>query len=332
MQESKRLWARLALASTLGLTSAAYTVGAAAAGAAATFPTQPVRLMVATTAGGTADTLARAISEHLSAAWKQPVIVEQRVGANGMIAAGALARAKPDGHTAYFSLSSMVQNVLLQQNPGYSLDDVVPVSKVAVFPIAAALNASVPANTLDELLELARQKPDELIYGSYGMGSGGHIVGAGLTRAAGVSMVHVPYAGEAAGFPDLVSGRLSMFYASMGFLSRQVDAGKIRLLAVTAPERLKHFPDVPTFKELGYPGVNLPGWSGVFLPKGTPQEVVDKFSEAMQQAVATPQIQKLIYDFGFVPDGGTAEAFAQDLAREVDAWRTVITENEIKLD
>ncbi|GAA5232325.1 tripartite tricarboxylate transporter substrate binding protein [Verticiella sediminum] len=325
------------LALSAALFAAAYAAAhaadrAGAAGDAASYPNQPVKLLVATTAGGTADTLARAIGKHMSERWGQPIVVEQRVGANGMIASAQLKRAPADGYTVYLSLSSMVQNVLLQKEPGYALTDFAPVSQVAVFPIAAVLNGEVPANSIDEVLALAGRQPGKLSYGSYGIGSGGHIVGAGLAHQGKVDMVHVPYAGEAAGFPDLVSGRITLFYASLGFVAQQAEAGKVKLLAVASPARLRQFPDIPTFAEEGFEAVNLPGWSGFFMPRDTPRPIVEKFSAAVRDAVADPAIHQLIEGYGYVPVGNTPDEFQQVLRTDLQGWRRVIEASAIRLD
>lgn len=320
------------LALSAGLLAAAQAGNCAAASDATNYPSQPVKLLVATTAGGTADTLARAIGKHMSERWGQPVVVEQRIGANGMIASGQLKRASADGYTVYLSLSSMVQNVLLQKNPGYALTDFAPVSKVAVFPIAAVLNGDVPANTIGEVLALAAKQPGKFSYGSYGIGSGGHIVGAGLAHQGKVDMVHVPYAGEAAGFPDLVSGRISLFYASLGFVAQQAEAGKVKLLAVASPTRMAQFSNVPTFAEEGYEAVNLPGWSGFFMPRDTPQQIVEQFAAAVQDAVADPAIRQLIENYGYVPVGNTPAEFKQELETDLQKWQRVIETSAISLD
>jgi tripartite-type tricarboxylate transporter receptor subunit TctC len=326
MNHSKRiLLSGLAAAAALALSTAVQAQPAP-------FPSRAVKLIVATAPGGSADLTARILAEKLSAAWGQPVVVEQRTGANGMVGAQALAKAAPDGYTAYMSLSSMVQNLLLQPNPGYKLEDVMPVSMVAVLPIVLAANATVPVSSVEDLIKLAREKPGALSYGSYGTGGGGHIIGVGLNRAANTQMIHVPYKGEAASFPDLISGQITAAFGSTGFYTPHVAAGKVRLLAVASPARLKRFPNVPTFAEAGYPGVNLPGWTGVFLPAGTPAAIVNKFSQEIRNALAMPDVQNRLLDFGYEPNGTTPEEFAQYIKAELPRWSAVIKENNIKLE
>lgn len=317
--------AAMAAALALGVPTAATAQGT-------DFPNRPVKLMVATAAGGNSDALARAIAEKLTAAWGQQVLVENRVGANGMIATQALIRSPADGYTAYLSISNMVQNVLLRKTPGYRMEDLAPVSMVAIYPIAFAASAKTSITTVPELLALARQKPGTVNFGSYGVGSGAHVIGAAISHEAGVQMTHVAYKGEAASFTDLVSGQLMTNFGSVGFYANQLSTGTVRLLAVASPHRLKRFPDVPTLAEAGFPAANLPGWAGIFLPAGTPAAVTNKFTEAVRKVVAMPDIQARIYDFGFEPVGGNAEEFKKHIDDEIVKWSKAINDSNISID
>jgi tripartite-type tricarboxylate transporter receptor subunit TctC len=272
------------------------------------------------------------IAERLGAVWGQSVVVEQRLGANGMIAAQAVAKSPPDGYTAYLSLSALVQNLLLQPNPGYKLGDLAPVSMVTLNPMAMAVGGGTKATSIDELLKSARQAPGSVSYGTFGTGSSAHVIGAGLAKVAQVQMVHVPYKGESASFPDLASGQLSMSFGTVGFYSAQAASGKIRILAVTSPHRLKNYPDIPTLGEAGYPDVNLAGWFGVFLPAATPTPIVDKFSRDVRRAIAMPDLQARIYEMGLEPVGDSPAEFEVKLQAEMRHWTKAIKETGIKLD
>ncbi len=298
----------------------------------ASFPARTVRIVIPTAPGGNLDLLARVVAEKLSAAWGQQVIVESRAGANTMLATSMVAKAPPDGHTLLFTISGFVQNLVLVANPPYKPSEFAPVSLVATFPIALAANASLPANDLPELVKLAKAKPKAYSFGSYGVGSGGHIIGEGLNKAAGIEIVHVPYKGEAAGFPDLVSNSIQLQYGSTGFFARQLSTGKIKLLAVASPKRLKDFPNVPTFAEAGFGDINLAGWGATFLPAGTPQPIIDKWSNELRQIVAMPDVQKKIYDMGFEPGGSSPAEFAQVIANDLQKWGAVVRANNIKLE
>jgi len=296
------------------------------------FPNRPVKIIVATAAGGSADVTIRLVAEKLSVAWGQPVVVEQRTGANGMIATQLLARSAPDGYTAYMSLSAMVQNVLLRSNPGYKLDDVVPVSMVVSIPITLAAGANSPISSIADLVNAAKSKPDSLSYSTSGIGGGSHITMMALSKAAGISMVHVPYAGEAQALPDLLEGRLALAIGSAGFFGAQANAGKAKLIAITGPRRIPQYPDVPTMAEAGYAGANLPGWAGIFLPRGTPAPIVNRFSESVRKVLADPEIRQRIETLGFLPIGNSSSEFASYIQSEARTWSTIIKENNIKLD
>ena len=295
------------------------------------FPSRPIKLMVATAPGGSADATARMIADNLTAAWGHPVVVENKVGANGMIAAQTLAKAPPDGYTIYMSLSSIVQNLLLQPTPGYRMEELAPVSMVAILPIALAAPVQLPASSLGELIALARQKPGSVSYGSYGVGSGAHVIGVALNKKAGVDMTHIPYKGEADSFADMVNGRVSTAWGSVGFYANQLAGGKVKLLAVASPHRLKAFPNVPTLGEAGFAEANLAGFTGLFLPAGTPPAIVNKYSQAVAKAIATPEIQNKMVSFGYEPMTNTPEAFKKQLDDETQKWSTIIRENNIKL-
>jgi tripartite-type tricarboxylate transporter receptor subunit TctC len=307
-------------------------MASATANAQERYPSRVVRIVIPTASGGNVDLLARAIGEKLSERWKQPVIVEAKPGANTVIATLEATRSKPDGYTLLFTISGLVQNLVLQPNPPYRLADLTPVSMVALFPIALAANASFPPKTVGELVEQAKAAPNTISYGSYGTGSGGHIIGEGLNRAAGIDLQHIAYKGEAASLPDLLTGRIALAYGSTGFYARQMSTNSVRLLAVAAPKRLKSFPDVPTFAEAGFAGINLAGWGGMFLPAGTPSEIVKEVAQQVRQIVALPEIQSKIYDMGFEPVGNSEVEFEQGLNAELEKWRAVVKDSNIKLE
>jgi tripartite-type tricarboxylate transporter receptor subunit TctC len=303
-----------------------------AAWSQAPFPNKPVRIVIPTAPGGNLDALARLVAAKMSESWGQQVIVESKPGANTILATSAVAKSPPDGYTVLFTISGFVQNLVLQSNPQYKMADLAPVSLVASFPIALAANAALPADDLPGLIKLAKQEPEKLSFGSYGMGSGAHLIGEGLNKAAGIRIKHVAYKGEAASFVDLVSGDIGLAYGSVGFYANQLSTGKVKLIAVAAPQRLKTFPNVPTFAELGYPDINLPGWGAMFLPAGTPAPVVDKYVQEIRRIVALPDVQARIYALGYEPVANTNTEFAQFLQADLQRWTKIARENNIKLD
>jgi tripartite-type tricarboxylate transporter receptor subunit TctC len=296
------------------------------------FPSKPIRIMVPTPPGGNHDALGRLLASKLAETWGQQVIVENKPGANTIVATKAVAQSPADGYTALFTLSGFVQNIALRADAPYKMEDLAPVSLIATYPIALAANVALEANDLPGLVKLAKAAPGKYSFGSYGMGSGGHVIGAGLNKAAGIDIRHVAYKGEAASFPDLVNGDIALAYGSVGFYANQLAGGKVKILAVANPHRLKRFPDVPTFAEAGFADVNLPGWGAMFLPGGTPAPIVERYAQAMQAIVRLPDVQERIYSMGFEPLGSSPIEFAQQLREDVERWSRIARESNIQLE
>jgi tripartite-type tricarboxylate transporter receptor subunit TctC len=314
------------------LATAAALAAAPAFAQPAAFPNKTIKFVIPTPPGGNLDALARLVGSKLTDAWGQQVVVEPKPGANTILATKAVAQSPADGYTALFTISGFVQNIALRPEPPYKMNDLAPVSLVASFPIALAANAALPANDLPSLVKLAKSAPGKYTFGSYGMGSGGHLIGEGLNKAAGIDIKHAAYKGEAASFPDLVSGDIALTYGSVGFYANQLSAGKVKLLAVASPQRLKNFPNLPTFAEAGFPDINLPGWGAVFLPAGTPPAIVDKYVQEIRKIVQMPDVQAKIYAMGFEPVGNSNTEFAKVLQTDMQLWSKIARENNIKLD
>ena len=319
------------------LGGAAYAAGAwsvhAQAQGSADYPSRAVTIMSTSQAGGGLDLLARLVAEKMAASWGQPVVVEPRPGANGMIAAGAVSRARPDGYTLLISNSSVVQNTILYPQPSYRLDELMPVSQVVQFPIALAVRSDIAANSVEDLVRLAKANPGKLSFGSYGAGSSGHLLGETLKREAGVYMLHVPYRGEPPLLNALVGAEIDAAFASVGGLARQRSSGKMRMLAVASSSRLKDFPDLPTFQEAGFPSVSVPGWAGMFAPAGCPPAVAQKVAEEVRRIVGLPDVlPKLTGALGALPVGMQPEEFRALIAREHATWASTIKAAGIKLE
>ncbi|MBB3182110.1 tripartite tricarboxylate transporter substrate binding protein [Variovorax sp. Sphag1AA] len=314
--------------------AAALTLGAVLPAAAqnAPFPNKPIRIVIPTAPGGNMDALARLYAAKLTEAWGQQVIVEPKPGANTILATSYVAKSPADGYTALFTISGFIQNLVLQSNPQYKMSDLAPVSLVASFPIALAANAALPANDLAAVIRLAKQDPEKYTFGSYGVGSGAHLIGEGLNKAAGIRIKHAAYKGEAASFTDVASGEIALAYGSVGFYANQITSGKVKLIAVASPNRLKTFPDLPTFAELGYPDINLPGWGAMFLPAGTPAPIVEKYVQEIRRITALPDVQAKIYQLGYEPVANTNTEFAQFLQEDLKRWTRIARENDIRLD
>lgn len=315
---------------TLIAVTAALLLGATAH-AADKYPSKPIRFVIPTAPGGNLDLLARIVAEKMSQSWGQSVIVEPRPGANTILATTTVARSQPDGYTALFTISGFAQNLVLQPNPQYKAEDFAPVSMIASFPIVLAARADLPANDLAGVVKLAKASPDKLSFGSYGVGSSAHVIGEGLNKAAGMRIKHVAYKGEAAAFPDLINGSIDLAYGSVGFYGRQLSGGRVKIIAMANPNRIKSYPDVPTLAEAGYPEVNLPGWGGVLLPAGTPADIVNKLSKEIQRITNLPDVQAKILEMGFVPVGSSSADFSKQISSDIQQWGKIVRENDIKV-
>ena len=263
------------------------------------FPSQVIKFVIPTPAGGDHDTMMRIIGQKLTDAWGQPCIVESRSGASGAIAAATVSQAPADGYTVLIGYSALLSNTVLMPKPGYRLEDLQPVGMLALTPIAFGARESLGASTLKQYVALAKTRPGKLSYGSYGPGSGGHFVGELFNMAAGIDTVHVPYKGQPPALQDLIGGQIDAAVASVGGLSRY--PGKIKPLAVASATRFPSYPDVPTFAELGYPEVDMPGWGAAFVPAKTPKAIVDKLNTEMGRILVMPDVRAKLLELGYEP-------------------------------
>lgn len=298
-----------------------------------TWPSRPITLVVPVPAGGMVDSLARTLGQQISESLGQPVVIDNRPGANTMIATDYVARAPGDGYTLLLNLTVLVQNPLLYQKVNYDpFKDFAPVSRlgdnIAVFAVAPG----IPAKTLPEFIALAKRRSTPFTYGSSGVGSASHMYGEMFAQAAGIQMLHVPYKGEAPLLPDLIAGRIDAGFVS-GLSARQYgDDGRIRLLAISGRKRASGLPEIKTFGELGVSGIDAEAWVGVVAPARTPQAVVDRLSVEFAKAVAVPATRDKIISFGMEPVGGTPADFASYMRKSSDDWARIVQRTNIRLD
>ena len=321
-----RWWTASLLLSAAGALASAQ----ACAEESASYPSKPLRIILSTPAGGSLDAVGRLIGERLTADWKQPVIVESRAGAAGMLAATAVAKAAPDGYTILLSLASVVQNTVLRTNTPYQLRDLAPVSMAAAMPVVIVVKVPNPINSLADLLKAAKDPQGKVTYASWGIGSTGHMIGEALGQESGAQLSHVPYKGEAEPLSDLLGGRVTAALGSPGFYGTHT--ATVRILAVGAEKRLKDFPKVPTFAEAGYPAANLSGWGGFFVPAATPTAIVVKLSAEIQKIVAQPDVASRIRQLQYEPVGNSSEDFSRYLTQEVEKWTAVAKKGNLRLD
>lgn len=290
---------RQTLAAALGSLGAGVLPLAQAQSQSQPYPSSVIRFVIPTPAGGGHDTMMRLIGQKLNEAWGQPCIVESKPGASGAISAASVSQAPADGHTVLVGYSALLSNTVLMPKPGYRLEDLQPVGMLALTPIAIGIRESLPVSTLKQYVALAKTRPGKISYGSYGQGSGGHFVGELFNMAAGIDTVHVPYKGEAPALQDLLGGQIDAAVVSVGGVNRY--PGKIKPLAVAGAARFPAYPDVPTFAELGYPQVDMPGWAAAFVPAKTPKAIVDKLTAEMGRILVMPDVRAKLLELGFEP-------------------------------
>jgi tripartite-type tricarboxylate transporter receptor subunit TctC len=315
-----RLLGGLAVATAAGLPR-----GASAQAQAGWNPTRPIRIVVPFAAGGSTDVCTRLVAEALSPRLGQPVVVENRAGASGTIAAEHVARTAPDGYslimasaTTHASAPALIRNLSYDPRRDFSA-----VSLVAYAPNMLVVHPSVPARSIAELIAHARQNPGKLDYGTAGPGSSQHISAAMFAHLAGIQLNHIPYRGGAPAVADLLAGRIHMVFAPVVEVLPSVRANTLHALGLTIPRRLAMLPNVPAISE-ALPGYEVAGWVGLFAPAGTPRPPVDRISRAAAEAVRVPALRDRLADLGFEAVGSTAEEFAGFQAREIPKWAELI--------
>jgi tripartite-type tricarboxylate transporter receptor subunit TctC len=298
---------------------------------AADYPTKPIRLIVPFAPGGGTDLTARAIAQKLTEAWGQPVIVDNRPGANGTIGVEMAARSAPDGYTLTMITSSHSVNVSLYKNLPYDLiRDLAPITQATTQPYVLVTNPSLPVKSVAELIALAKAKPGALNYGSSGIGGLSHLSGALFAALAHIRITHIPYKGGAPAMAEVISGQIDMLFSTLLQSHAQIEAGKLRPLAVTTSRRSPAAPQLPTMIEAGVPGFQVAGWYGVLAPAGTPPAIIAKLNKEIVRILHLPEVREHLAADGSEPVGSTPDEFAAHIKSEVSKWRQVIVEADIK--
>jgi tripartite-type tricarboxylate transporter receptor subunit TctC len=297
----------------------------------ANFPSRPVTLTVGFAPGGGTDTAARIVARKLSENIGQPVVVENKAGAGGNIAAQHVATAAPDGYTIHLtSVGPMAVAPAMQKNLPYDVKrDIAPITMGMIFPNVFVVHPGVPAKTLAEFVALARQKKGELNYASSGVGGAGHLSGELFKQAAGIDLVHVPYKGGGPAMTDLLGGRVAMYSAVPSTAKSHVDAGKLIALATTGAKRTAVMPAVPTVAEQGYPGFEATNWYAFVTSSKVPRDILDYWNRELVKVLRDPTIGPELAKHGLEPAPGTREELARYIESETEKWGKVVREAKI---
>ena len=309
---------------------AASLVGACTAAWAQTYPTKMIRVVVPYAAGGPTDIVARLISQSMGDAWKQPVVVENRPGAGGMIGTEYVSKASADGYTLLISGSGpVVVNQSLFKKMSYdTVKDLAPITALVSSPTVLIVPPSLGVNSVSELIALAKAKPGQLNYASAGNGTPPHLAGELLKSMAGVDIVHVPYSAQQA-TNAVLSSQVAMLFETPAALSF-ARAGKVKAIAVSTAKRFAGAPELPTVAEAGLPGFEVTAWYGLLAPTGTPGEVIKRIYAEAQRILALPEVKNRMLTLGFEPVGNTPEQFGAFIHTEIAKWAKVIRESGVK--
>lgn len=300
----------------------------------AAFPTQPLKLIVGFPAGGPTDVSARLIADSLSRSLGQPVVVDNRPGANATIAAEAVARAKPDGHTILMAATNHTINAVLYKNLKFDSEkSFAPITEVAVAPTVLVVNPSFPAKTLPEFIALLKARPGKYSYASAGSGGTPHLSAEMFKQMTGTAIVHIPYRGAAPATTDLISGQVDIYFATLGSVLPQINAGQLRAIAVAAPTRSKLLAQVPTFAESGLKDFRLDSWYGLLAPAGTPKDIIDRLYVETIKAVNSPAYKERLEGAGLEPvTDSSPQKFTEQIHQEITTFDKVVRASNLTID
>ncbi len=297
------------------------------------WPQRPLKIIVPFAAGGNTDSIARLTAERLSQSLGQSVVVENRAGANGAIAADFVAQSAPDGYTLLMAAMPVLAILPSISKTRFDpLRDFVPVSNVGSNPFVMAISTTVPAKNLREFVAYAKKNDGKLNFASGGSGSVSHLSPVLFLKRANINMTHVSYKGGGPAVADLLGGQVQMYFGNLSELAPHADGGKIRIIGVSSLERAKQIPDVPTFAESGFPGFKTLTWNGIVAPSGTPAAVVNRVAAAVQDAVGKPEFRARLWQLGVDPIGNTPAQFADTLRADTATWAEAAKASNLKIE
>lgn len=298
---------------------------------AAEYPAKPIKLISGYATGGSVDLAARIFAKHLGEELKQTIVVENRSGASGLIAASSTAKSAPDGYTLYFAVGATftVMPTINRDAEVTSLEELAPIGGIVDYTNILLVNDTVPASNLNELITYAKANPQAVTYGSSGIGSSSHLSGEYFRQLTGAPMTHVPYRGAAPAMMDVIGGQISLFFDVTATAQGHVKGGKVKPLAVTSKHRNAMFPDVPAVAELGYADYEVTSWYGLFAPKAVPGNVSDTLSKALTAVRNNPEFQKQMKLSGYEMFAGGPQDVTARIEKEKGLWKAVLSAAEI---
>ena len=309
------------------------SLAAAPAFGQADYPSRPLRMVVPFPPGGSTDIAARVVGERLGAAFNQAVVIENRAGGGGSVGAEAVARMPADGYTMIMGVTgSHAINVSLTKLRYHPLKDFDPITQVGTLPNVLVVHPSVPANTLGELIALAKREPGKLNYASLGNGTAAHLTLEMFKSLAGVDIVHVPYAGSGPAINAMLAGQVQMMIDGLPSSLPHINAGKMKALAVTSIARSASVPQVPTIAESGFPGFSADAWNGLFVPKGTPPAIINRLYQEVAAILKQPAVIERFASVGLVPVGSTPAEYTAYLQAEIEKWARFVKVSGAKVD
>ena len=320
-------------ASIVASLSTAATVALANKSAEA-YPSKPIHLILPFPPGGPTDTVSRALGERLGKVWDVPVIVENRPGGNSFIATEAVVRSKPDGYAllvAFFG-TLVVNPSLYDQLPYDPVKDLTPVTTVATLPLMLVVNPQSPVHSIQDLIKLSKAEPNRFTFASGGAGQGAHLAVELLKNMADISMIHVPYKGNAPAVADLLGNHVDMIFDGMTSSLPHVKSGRLRAIAVSTQNRAAAMPDLPTVAESGLPGFDVGSWFGILAPANTPESIVAKLNAELVKIINSPEFKSILANLGLEAMPSTPEEFTSYMAQETAKWAKVVHDAQIKID
>ncbi len=318
----------------LSIALAASMTLAASPAAAQSYPSKPIRILVGFSPGGGTDVMARLIGQKLTEAWNAQVVVENRPGAGGVLAADLTAKSAPDGYTLMIGHvnSHGIAPAAMSKMPYDAARDFAPVILIGTTPNMLVANAGTGAKSLDDIVRAARANPGKLTFGSAGNGSSQHLATEMFKLAAKVDVLHIPYKGSGQMIPDLIAGQIGYSFDTMTAITPHVKSGKVTPIATTRLKRSPAYPNLPTVAELGYPGFDVSTWYGLMAPAGTPAEIVAKLNREVDRILTLPEVKEKLNSVGAEDGGGSPEQFGKFVRDEIAKYSKIVKEAGVKLD